>query len=330
MSNEQLVSSPMGGVPEQEVDLSANEPEVEIDILDDTPEEDRNRRAPSGFGQTDHEEELKNVSQSVQKRIKKLKFDYHEERRNKDAAARMRDEAVTYAQRVADENKQLRDLLNRGEKVLIDEVKSRTEKDVSSAKESLKRAHEEGDVEAIADAQELLARASYDAQKASEYTPVSEPPSVQEREVPQPQMQAPQRPPAPDPKAAQWAQRNPWFQTDREMTAFAFAVHEDLVSSGVSPASNDYYGRIDQKMRERFPEKFGEADETDVSVDAPSLRQDETPRKPSTVVAPARRTTGAKSRKIKMTKTQVALAKRLGISPEQYAKQVLELEKANG
>ena len=102
------------------------------------------------------------------------------------------------------------------------------------------------------------------------------------------------------------------------------------MSNGVSPASSDYYGRIDQKMRERFPEKFGEAGEADLSVDVPSLRQDETPRKPSTVVAPARRTTGAKSRKIKMTKTQVALAKRLGISPEQYAKQVLELEKANG
>ena len=329
MSNEQLVSSPRGDAREQEVDLTANEPEIEIDVLDDMPEEDRNRRAPAGFPQSDHEEELKNVSQSVQKRIKKLKFDYHEERRGKDAAARMRDEAVTYAQRVAQENKQLRDLLNRGEKVLIDEVKTRTENDVSSAKERLKRAHEEGDVEALADAQELLARASYDAQKASEYAPVSEePPSGQVQEQPQPQVQ--QRPPAPDPKAAQWAQRNPWFQTDKEMTAFAFAVHEGLVSNGVSPASSDYYGRIDQKMRERFPEKFGEADETDVSVDVPSLRQDETPRKPSTVVAPARRTTGAKSRKIKMTKTQVALAKRLGISPEQYAKQVLELEKANG
>jgi hypothetical protein len=328
MSNEQLVSSPRGDAREQEVDMNANEPEVEIDIFDDTPEEDRNRRAPEGSAQADHEEELSNVSQSVQKRIKKLKFDYHEERRGKDAAARMRDEAVTYAQRVAEENKQLRDLLNRGEKVLIDEVKTRTEKDVSAAKERLKRAHEEGDSEALADAQELLARASYDAQKASEYSPVSEPPSAQEQEQPQPQVQ--QRPPVPDPKAAQWAQRNPWFQTDREMTAFAFAVHEDLVSSGVSPASGDYYGRIDRKMRERFPEKFGEADETDVSVDAPSLRQDETPRKPSTVVAPARRTTGAKSRKIKMTKTQVLLAKRLGISPEQYAKQVLELEKANG
>ena len=150
-----------------------------------------------------------------------------------------------------------------------------------------------------------------------------------EPQVAQPQA-APQAAPQADPKAAKWAKENPWFRTDREMTAFAFAVHEGLVTEGVDPKSNGYYGQIDQKMRERFPDKFGEDSETEVSVDDASLRPERTPQRPSTVVAPARRTTGAKSRKIKMTKTQVALAKRLGISPEQYAKQVLELEKANG
>ena len=323
MSNEQFISSPMGDAPVKgdEVDET-----YEIDVVDDVPENDRNRIAPAKFDQGEHEDELESVGKSVQKRIKKLKYDFHEERRGKESASRMRDEAVSYAQKVADENRQLRELVNRGEQVLIDEVKARTEGTVKSAKDHVKKAHEEGDYEAIADAQELLARASYDAQKALEYSPIS-PEPVQEQVLPE-QRVAPT--PRPDPRAATWAQRNDWFQSDKEMTAFAFAVHEGLVSDGVNPSSDAYYSRIDQKMRERFPEKFGEQSDTEVSVDGSTLRQNEAPRRPSTVVAPARRTSGTKGRKVKMTKTQVSLAKRLGITPEQYAKQVLELEKANG
>jgi hypothetical protein len=325
MSNEQFVSSPMGSENEEAAEVQETEEDFTIDVLDDTPEEDRNRKAPAQ-GSPDHDEELKSVSNSVQKRIKKLKFDYHEERRNKENAARMRDEAVTYAKKIADENKQLRDLLNKGEQVLIDEVKSRTENDVLSAKEKLKRAHEEGDTDALADAQEQLARAAYDARKAAEFQPISPTPEQQ----PEPQPQAAPQQAAPDPKATQWANRNPWFQTDREMTAFVFAVHEGLIKQGVNPSSDQYYSLIDQKMQERFPEKFeGLSGESQVSQES-SLRPDGAPRKPSAVVAPARRASGAKGRKIQMTKTQVALAKRLGITPEQYAKQVLELEKANG
>tara|TARA_R100000655_G_scaffold8439_4_gene22100 strand:- start:1679 stop:2662 length:984 start_codon:yes stop_codon:yes gene_type:complete len=327
MSNEQLVSSPMGGAPEDEDVQEEISEEVELDIVDDTPEQDRNRKSPKDESRSDHEEELKSVSQSVQKRIKKLKFDYHEERRNKESAARLRDEAVSYAQKISEENKQLRDLLNRGEQVLIDEVKNRTEKDVFSAKEKLKRAHEEGDIDALADAQEQLTKASYEAQRASEFKPVSDTPS---QEQPVEQQQAASQVPTPDPKAAQWASKNPWFQTDREMTAFAFAVHEGLVKQGVNPTSNQYYSLIDKKMQERFPDKFESASEAEEPAEESNLRSDGATRKPSTVVAPARRTTGAKNRKIRMTKTQVALAKRLGITPEQYAKQVLELEKANG
>ena len=325
MSTEQLVSSPTEDVIEEP--MVAEEESFNIEVIDDTPEGDRNRRPPVGFDQQDHDDELKDVGKSVQKRIKKLKYDFHEQRREKESASRMRDEAVGYAQKVAEENKQLRELLNRGEQVLIDEVKARTEKDVSSAKEVLKRAHEEGDLSAMADAQEVLARASYDAQKALEYSPVSQAPT---EEPVAPQAQPAQAQAAPDPQAAQWAQRNEWFQTDREMTAFAFAVHEGLVSNGVNPRSGDYYSQIDQKMRERFPEKFGEESSTDASVEDTSLRRDATPRRPSTVVAPARRTTGAKSRKVKMTETQMRLANRLGITPEQYAKQALILERNNG
>ena len=313
MSTEQIVSSPLSDAEENDEVLEDSG--FEIDIVDDTPEEDRGRIPPVDRTAKEHEEELAGVSTNVQKRIKKLKYDFHEERRAKENSARMRDEAVVYAQKIHKENQKLRDLVNRGEQVLVDEVKQRTEKELESAKFQLKRAHEEGDPDSIVGAQELLAKAAYDSQKAQEYIPSPEPEAVPEN---QPRKQVN---PNPDPKAADWAKQNPWFKTDKEMTAVALAVHEDLVTQGVDTKSDDYYQAIDQRVRDRFPEKFGGDDQDD-----PVLRSDENRRKPSTVVAPARRTTGARPRKVQLTKTQVSLAKRLGISPEEYAKQLLKLE----
>ena len=313
MSTEQIVSSPLSDAEGNDEVLE--ESGFEIDIVDDTPEEDRGRIPPVDRTAKEHEEELAGVSTNVQKRIKKLKYDFHEERRAKENSARMRDEAVVYAQKIHKENQKLRDLVNRGEQVLVDEVKQRTEKELESARFQLKRAHEEGDPDSIVGAQELLAKAAYDSQKAQEYIPAPEPEKVPDY---QPRRQAA---PAPDPKAADWAKQNPWFKTDKEMTAVALAVHEDLVTQGVDTKSDDYYQAIDQRVRDRFPEKFGGDDQDD-----PVLRSDENRRKPSTVVAPARRTTGARPRKVQLTKTQVSLAKRLGISPEEYAKQLLKLE----
>lgn len=323
MSTEQLVSSPLGDATKQD-DVVDDGEVLEIDVIDDVPEEDRNRVPPGG----EHDQELSDVSQSVQKRIKKLKYEYHQERRGKDSANRMKNEAVNYAQKVAEENRQLRELLNRGEQVLIDEVKSRTEKDVASAKQQLKRAHEVGDSDALVEAEEFLAKAAYEAQKASEYSPVSSGVEPIQEQQPEPQQNARTQP---DSRATQWAQENTWFQNDREMTAVALAAHADLIASGVNPQSDEYYNSIDQRVRNRFPEKFGgDEAETDVSVNEKSPRPSGTPRRPSTVVAPAKRNTGSKSRKVRMTQTQKALAKRLGITPEQYAKQVLVLEKQNG
>tara|TARA_R100001126_G_scaffold46247_1_gene26222 strand:+ start:687 stop:1655 length:969 start_codon:yes stop_codon:yes gene_type:complete len=322
MSTEQIVSSPMSDAPKDDEVL--DEPGLEVDVVDDTPEEDRGRIPPLSRSAEDHEEELTDVSNNVQKRIKKLKYDFHEERRAKEASSRMRDEAVTYAQRLHKENEKLRDLVNRGEQVLVDEVKTRTEKELEAARFQLKRAHEEGDPESIVSAQELLAKAAYDSQKVQEYVPQQ--PTQAAPPVPKQQAQA-----QPDPKAANWARENPWFRTDKEMTAVALAVHEDLVTQGVDTKSDDYYQAIDNRIRERFPEKFGGDVQEDVEIpEDPALRSDENRRKPSTVVAPAKRSSGAKPRKVQLTKTQVALAKRLGISPESYAKQLLKLENQNG
>lgn len=319
MSAEQIISSPMDEA-NNDNDVQENDYDLEVDVIDDTPEEDRGRVAPGSNSNDDHEDELKNVSQNVQKRIKKLKYDFHEERRAKEASSRLRDEAVAYAQKIHKENEKLRELVSRGEQVLVDEVKNRTQKELESARMQLKKAHEEGDTDLIVTAQELLSKAAYESQKANEYIFTPEPEKV-------PQFQQPRNYVQPDQKAAEWAKNNTWFRTDKEMTAVALAVHEDLVTNGVDTKSDEYYQAIDNRIRERFPEKFGDED---YEEDSPVLRSDENRRKPSTVVAPAKRTTGARPRKVHLTKTQVALAKRLGITPEDYAKQLLKLENQNG
>jgi len=320
--------------------MSEDSEAVEIDIIDDVPEEDQGRSEE--YSEDQHEAEMKNVSASVQKRINKLKYDFHEERRRKESASRMQTEAVGYAQKVAEENKQLRELLNRGEQVLIDEVKSRTASELESAKRSVVKAHEEGDAEMIADAQEMLSKASYEQNKASEYAPVTNQnteiaePAQQQQQRQQRQQQQQRQAPA-DPMATKWFGKNQWFGKDREMTAFAYAAHETIVGGeGINPSTDAYYKRVDAKMRERFPEKFdgrsAQEATTSVVVDGAGsdLRPGGVQRKPTTVVAPARRNNGAKPRKVQLTKTQVSLAKRLGVTPEQYAKQVLALEQTNG
>jgi|TARA_R110000824_G_scaffold129096_1_gene290292 hypothetical protein len=322
MSTEQITSSPMSEATEDE--NFQDEPTLEINVVDDVPEEDRGRVAPGVRSVEDHEEELGSVSNNVQKRIKKLKYDFHEERRAKETSSRMRDEAVNYASKVQKENERLRDLVNRGEVVLLDEVKTRTEKELESARFKLKRAHEEGDPDSIVNAQELLSIASYDSKKIQEYTPSAQEIPKQESPQVRPQVQV-------DKRASEWAMENSWFRSDKEMTAVALAVHEDLISNGVDPKSDNYYQTIDNRIRDRFPEKFGGDSPEVVQVSSDSvLRSDGNRRKPSTVVAPARRTTGARSRKVQLTKTQVSLAKRLGVSPENYAKQLLKLENNNG
>jgi hypothetical protein len=299
---------------EEEPEVSSD---IEIEVVDDVPEEDRGRIGPGASSVGD------DSSRPVEKRINKLKAQYHQERRAKETHQRMQSEAVKYAQRVAKENQDLKGLLNQGEKMLIDEVKARASTDVGRAKEQYRSAIESGDTESIVEAQEALSYASYESKKAEEYIPVTNQPAPAQP-VPAQQLQTPQR--KPDQKAQEWASRNEWFGSDREMTAYAQAFHETLVTDEkVDPSSEEYYQRIDSTMRERFPDKFGEPASTQVE---PSRKQ-EVHRRPS-IVAPARRESGGSAqRKVQLTATQVALAKRLGVTPEQYARQVLELERSN-
>lgn len=301
---------------------TGDDSDIEVEVVDDRSDADQGRALDTEDTESAGSDDK---AHPVEKRINKLRYDYHQERRAKETHQRMQSEAVKYAQSVSQENQELRKLLNQGEKMLIDEVKARATSDIGRAKEQYKQAIESGDSDSMVDAQEALSFASYEAKRADEYAPVTNQPA-QAPKTPAPRQPAQQR--RPDPKAEEWASQNGWFGSDREMTAYAQAVHETLVTDEkVSPSSDEYYQRIDKTMRERFPEKF---DAPAPEESGPS-RQQEVHRRPS-VVAPATRSTGpgAAQKKVQLTATQVALAKRLGVTPEQYARQVLELEKANG
>ena len=292
-----------------EVDL--DNIEFEVDIIDDTPDEDKNkpRRADDAEAQIPEDDEIANYSENVQKRIKQLKFEYHEERRRKEEAARLQDEAVDYARKVYEENQKLRKTLEEGEGVLVEQAKSRVEAELDRAKAAYKEAYETGDPDKLIDAQEKLNSLQNEKFRVESYRP--RPQQVQQEPV---QLQRKPRVPEPDAKTKAWASENEWFGNDSEMTGYAFGVHESLVRQGINPQSqaDEYYNRIDQSMRQRFPDKFGGH-----QVEAAPVRQ------AGSVVAPAGRS-AKKSRRVQLTSTQVALAKRLGLSAEQYAAQLLK------
>lgn len=293
-----------------EVELD-NDKEFEVDIVDDTPDEDKGkpRRAEEAEAQIPEDDEIANYSDNVQKRIKQLKFEYHEERRRKEEAARLQDEAIEYARKVYEENQKLRKTLEEGEGVLVQQAKSRVEAELDRAKAAYKEAYETGDPDKLIDAQEKLSALQNEKFRVESYKP--KPQQKQEEPV-----QLQQRPKVnePDAKTKAWASSNPWFGEDSEMTGYAFGVHESLVKQGINPESqaDEYYRRIDDSMRKRFPDKFGEQ----YFEEAPA-------RQTGSVVAPAQRS-AKKPRRVQLTSTQVALAKRLGLTAEQYAAQLLK------
>lgn len=282
--------------------------DVEFSVVDDTPEEDRGRKPMTDPPPEPTEEELQQYSQDVQKRIKHFTKGYHDERRAKEAAARERDEALRYAQSIVEENKKLKGSLNEGHNALVAQTKASLEAEVTAAKQALRDAHESFDPDQIAEAQDKLLDAKIKLDRVNDFRTTS----VQEDK---PEVQTskaePQRP-APDKKALAWNQRNPWFGTDPEMTAFTLGLHQKLVASGINPTSDEYYERIDARVRKLFPEQF-EADEAQ-------------PKPSKSPVAPASRSTAPK--KIVLTQSQVSIARKLGVSLQEYAKQVA-LEQRN-
>ena len=293
-----------------EVELEDNS-EFEVDIVDDTPEEDKGkpRRAEEAEAIIPEDDEIAQYSGSVQKRIKQLKFEYHEERRRKEEASRLQDEAVDYARKITEENQKLRKTLEEGEGVLVEQAKSRVEAELERAKSAYKEAYETGDPDKLIDAQEKLSSLQNEKFRVESYKP--KPQVKQEMPV---ELEKKPKVPEPDAKTKAWASENEWFGSDSGMTGYAFGVHETLVKQGINPQTqaDEYYRRIDESMRERFPDKFD-----DQQVEAAPVRQT------GSVVAPAQRS-AKKPRRVQLTSTQVALAKRLGLTAEQYAAQLLK------
>ena len=280
----------------------SNDSGFEVEIIDDTPEGDRGRprRADDKEPEVPDDDEISNYSDNVQSRIKKLRFEYHEERRRKEEAERIREQAVTDMQKLYEENQKLRDTLTKGEGALVNQAKGRVAAELEKAKQAYKDAYESGDSDGMVAANERLTMLTNEKIRYDSYKPKP----VQQQQMPQ-YTQAPTQEISVDDKAIDWASRNEWFQKDKAMTGYAYGIHEELVEQGVDPRSDEYYQQIDSKMREAFPHKFGHQ------------------RQQGSVVAPASRSSKS-PRKVTLTQSQVALAKRLGISPEKYAAQLMK------
>jgi len=288
---------------------------VEIEVVDDTPPQDRGRK-PADPPAEVTEDELSEYSEKVRKRIQHFTRGYHDERRRAEAAEREREEAVRYAQSIMDENKRLRETHEKTQAALIEQAKARAGIELTQAERAYKAAYESGDSDQLVTAQKKLIEATNKVDKISNWKPAP----LQQKETP---VKTQESAPAPqvDPKALNWQKQNQWFGQDDEMTSLALGLHQKLVREGVNPQSDDYYDRINSRMRQLFPDRF-DSDE-DTASEPPA----EKPRRAS-VVAPATRSTAPT--KIKLTESAVKLAKKLGLTPEQYAHSVAELRKQNG
>jgi len=283
-----------GEEPEVTKEIEGQEPELEakIEVVDDTPEGDRNRK--KGPPVEVNDDEIAQYSDNVQKRIKDLRRAYHDERREKERAFREQQEAIRFAKTIAEQNRQLQERLKTGEQVLVEAQKTGVDAKLTAAEKEFKEAHESGDVEKMLDAQKKLAMFSVEKREVENYRPQYQQPlqqhNIEVETIPQV---------VPDERTSRWVESNKWFDTDPVMRGAALGIHDELVSKGYQAGSEAYFEQVDARIRESFPQKFGQT------------------RPPSTVVAPAARTEPS-SGKIKLTKTQVAMAKRLGVPLERY------------
>lgn len=303
---------------EQEVTQEVESEEVEVEVVDDTPESDRGRRPLNKEVEDPTEEELEEYGSRSQQRIKELTHARHDERRAKEAALREREEALRMAQHLIEENKKLRAAYTEGSEQYTSNLAKTAEMELVQARAALKAAQESFDTDAIIEAQEKLAEATWNLKEAKNFKPAPLQESKYEVQTTQPQPERAQV----DEKSLRWQQKNQWFGAPgyEEMTSFALGLDQKLRNQGVEPGSDTYFEQIDARLRKTFPEVFTNTTEQ-------VAQTQETPRRP-TVVASAGRTSGAK--KIKLTSTQLALAKKFGLTPQQYAAELAKMENQNG
>ena len=294
--------------------------DVDIEVVDDTPPADRNRDpVPDNIKEElENADTSKDYSKNVKDKFTQYKKAWHDERRAKEAALREQQEALTAAQSILDENKRLKQMLQTGEKELITTYQSSAELEVSQARRNYKEAYDSGDSDALAEAQEEMMRAQLKLDRAKNFKPTVQ---ISENDV-QMQVKQPQQPAQMNDKVAEWVSKNPWYvDPDKKvMSKYAVFVHEELEEQfgRAFVGTDEYFNRIDNEVKRRFPEEFD-----DIEIKNDEEKPQRTSRL-STVVAPAKRSTSSK--KIVLTKTQVALAKKFGLSPEQYARELNKLE----
>jgi len=296
--------------------------EFEIEIVDDTPEADRGRPlAPEVTANDDDitvaDSEISRYSDDVKKRIKELSFKTHSERRAKEAAAKERDEALRLANMLADENKKYRQLAGSNEQFAVNQAKNRAESDITATKRSMKEAWEAGETDKFIEEQERLQRLVNEHDRYANYQPAP---------VTEPEYNIPQPKPQPDAKVVDWASKNPWFEgnseLEKEMTGYAYAVSDVLIRDNkIDPTTDKYFDELNKRVQRRFSEYFQTSDQEPVAI---GRNAEVAPRRqPSTVVAPVTRT-AQNTRKVQLTPSQVALARRFGLTPEQYVAQYLK------
>jgi hypothetical protein len=249
------------------------------------------------------DEELESYTESAKKRLKHFTKGYHEERRAKETAIREREEAIRAAQVIFEENKKLKGSLNQGQQALLEQAKKVVANELNDAKKQYKDAFESGDSDALVNAQEQLTTIKMKSERVNNFKPAP----VKE-DAPVAQKQQPV-----DEKAVLWVRNNDWFGSDDEMTSFALGLHNKLVKDGVDPRSDEYYDKVNARVRQVFPEKFNSEETADASTQRTNKRN---------VVAPATRSTAP--RKVVLSQSQVNIAKRLGVPLELYARKVAE------
>ena len=300
-------------IENQEEDKS----EIEIEVIDDTPEVDKNATPmPKEIVEKLDTDELGEYGEEVKQRLKQMKKVWHDERRAKEAAMREQAEAIAYAKRVAEENKKMRQMISSGEKEYVETIQSSASMQLEMAKKGYKEAYESGDVDQMIEAQQKLQEANLRLLRAQNFKPTA---LQEEKFEVQSEPEQVQSVPKPDERAVDWQKQNRWFGQNKVMTATALGIHEELKDSGVDVGSDEYYETLDKTMRRRFPEQFEEVQEEEVPK-APAARP-----KQRSVVAPAVRTTSPQ--RVRLTQTQINLSKKFGLTPEQYA---IELKKLGG
>ena len=298
--------------------------EFAVEIEDDTPTEDRKAEPlPDEIKKELDDDNLMDYSNRVKMRLEQMKKAWHDERRVKEAAEREKEEAIRFAQQVSQENQRLKKQYSAGEKTYIETVQNAADTEVEMAKRVYRDAYDSGDPDRIVEAQQKLTEASLKQDRAKNFKPSLQ---IEEDDVQIPQQTTQtQDSPKIDPLTSKWLEKNTWYGPDEEMTALALGTHAKLEKQFGKGyiGSEEYFKRIDDTMRKRFPENFSDEleVETQAGGDKPSQR---TEAKSAPVVAPATRSTASK--RIVLKASQVALAKKLGLTPEQYAREMQKLE----